>query len=412
MSEINFTPPEAARKAARTGLEQRRKYGRGGTAVGVARARDIANGKSLSPSTIRRMHSFFSRHEVDKKGKGWNPGSEGYPSNGRIAWNLWGSDAGWSFAKRVISQLESQKNRSETMSMVEKRVWEGGLRVERRSDTGEPVISGTAVVFNSLSKNLGGFHEIISPRAFDNFFETRSESGGQPDVAALWNHDVGSVLGRTPNTLQLHKDERGIHFRLTPPKSRPEIVEAIERQDVRGASFAFVVDSDSGEKWSRDEEGRSIRTVEKVSDFFEISLVLQPAYEATSLEVAKRSFSLYQRSVMDIKHRWSQAVSRIADFLESRQYPDTAHFRVGDKVFFQHEGAVVAGKVTSLMPEGVTGNELDEFNLLGIPNGPATVVQVYRLEGDNWVDTGRSMTKKYSLLTAMRDPDPQVVQKG
>jgi len=90
--------PAGARAEAKRGLEWRRQYGRGGTAVGVARARDIARGAELSPSTVKRMVSFFARHEVDKKGKGWSPGEDGYPSNGRIAWALWGGDAGRAWA--------------------------------------------------------------------------------------------------------------------------------------------------------------------------------------------------------------------------------------------------------------------------------------------------------------------------
>jgi len=96
------TPSDAMASNARRGLKLRSEYGRGGTAVGVARARDIANKKSLSDSTVMRMHSFFSRPRVDKKGKGWTPGSEGYPSNGLIAWLLWGGDSGarWAESKR------------------------------------------------------------------------------------------------------------------------------------------------------------------------------------------------------------------------------------------------------------------------------------------------------------------------
>ena len=83
------------------GLKWREEYNRGGTEVGVARARDISNGKNLSDDTVKRMHSFFSRHEVDKKGQGFQPGEDGFPSAGRIAWALWGGDAGqtWAAAK-------------------------------------------------------------------------------------------------------------------------------------------------------------------------------------------------------------------------------------------------------------------------------------------------------------------------
>ncbi len=100
--KINFTPPASVRAAAKRGLELRKKYGRGGTAVGIARARDLSNGKEMSPSTIKRMVSFFARHEVDKKGEGW-----GKDSNGYIAWLLWGGDAGWSWAKKVANQMDA-----------------------------------------------------------------------------------------------------------------------------------------------------------------------------------------------------------------------------------------------------------------------------------------------------------------
>jgi hypothetical protein len=99
-----YRPPQAARDAARRGLELRREYGRGGTAIGVARARDIANGRSLSLDTIGRMVSYFARHEVDQKGQGWSEGEPGYPSAGRIAWLLWGGDAGRAWAERVYNR--------------------------------------------------------------------------------------------------------------------------------------------------------------------------------------------------------------------------------------------------------------------------------------------------------------------
>ena len=87
-------PNDSMKAEARRGLEWRKEFKRGGTEVGVARARDIVNGKDLSRSTIGRMVSYFARHEVDKKGQGFSQGEDGYPSAGRIAWALWGGDAG------------------------------------------------------------------------------------------------------------------------------------------------------------------------------------------------------------------------------------------------------------------------------------------------------------------------------
>jgi hypothetical protein len=106
-SHISFSPPAAVRKAAKAGLKMRKEHGRGGTEVGVARARDLSNGTNISPTTARRMKAYFDRHEIDKQGKGWKPGSEGYPSAGRIAWNLWGGNPGRSWANKIVAQMNS-----------------------------------------------------------------------------------------------------------------------------------------------------------------------------------------------------------------------------------------------------------------------------------------------------------------
>jgi hypothetical protein len=93
---------------AKRGLELREKFGRGGTAVGVARARDISNRKNLSPSTVARMVSFFARHGVNE---GKNKLPNGDPSNHYIAWLLWGGNAGrtWANAKWNAIKREREK---------------------------------------------------------------------------------------------------------------------------------------------------------------------------------------------------------------------------------------------------------------------------------------------------------------
>jgi HK97 family phage prohead protease len=102
-------PNEAMREEAQRGLDWRSEYGRGGTEVGIARARDISNGENLSMETVQRMASYFARHEVDKEAEGFRPGEDGYPSNGRIAWALWGGDAGQSWANRILEQEDDER---------------------------------------------------------------------------------------------------------------------------------------------------------------------------------------------------------------------------------------------------------------------------------------------------------------
>lgn len=109
----SYKPTAAMIAEARRGLDWREEFGRGGTAVGVARARDISNGRELPLDTVNRMVSYFARHEVDKNGEGFSPGEDGYPSAGRIAWALWGGDPGQTWANAI-----AKENRDELETAV------------------------------------------------------------------------------------------------------------------------------------------------------------------------------------------------------------------------------------------------------------------------------------------------------
>lgn len=104
----SFEPTKEMAQEAQRGLDMREEFGRGGTEVGVARARDISNMRNLSFDTIQRMNSYFSRHEVDKEAEGFEVGEQGYPSAGRIAWQLWGGDAGRDYAKRIVERYATE----------------------------------------------------------------------------------------------------------------------------------------------------------------------------------------------------------------------------------------------------------------------------------------------------------------
>lgn len=115
IDDIDTKPSNAMAKTAARALEWRSEFGRGGTEVGVARARDIANRKNLSEQTIKRMASYFARHKVDKDGAGFEAGSDGFPSAGRIAWDLWGGDAGAGWAERKVAEFEAVRERAKRL---------------------------------------------------------------------------------------------------------------------------------------------------------------------------------------------------------------------------------------------------------------------------------------------------------
>lgn len=102
---IDFTPPKGAQEAAKRSLDVRKdkpESQKGMTPTGIARARDLSNGKTLSPETVRRMKSFFERHEVDKKGKSWDKQGPGWQ-----AWMGWGGDPGFAWARKVCKQMDA-----------------------------------------------------------------------------------------------------------------------------------------------------------------------------------------------------------------------------------------------------------------------------------------------------------------
>ena len=106
LKSVRRVAPAPARKAAREALAVRKSVSpsnKGGTLVGVARARDLANGRNLSLDTVRRMVSFFSRHSVDKTGKTWATKGKGWQ-----AWHLWGGDAGREWAEREVRKHEAR----------------------------------------------------------------------------------------------------------------------------------------------------------------------------------------------------------------------------------------------------------------------------------------------------------------
>lgn len=101
---ITFIPPLSVAKEARFGLELRSTQppsNRACTPVGIRRATQLANRQPVSVTTLKRMVSYFARHEVDKKGKNWGINSKGFQ-----AWLCWGGDAGRTWATGCLESLD------------------------------------------------------------------------------------------------------------------------------------------------------------------------------------------------------------------------------------------------------------------------------------------------------------------
>lgn len=119
MAKEGYKPTSGMQSAARRAikLKEQGKAKGAGTAVGWTRAGQLARGETLSLSTVKRMYSFFSRHEVDKKGKDWDNAEN--PSNGKIMWLAWGGDAGFSWSRKIVEREKNMKKSLTTNELVE-----------------------------------------------------------------------------------------------------------------------------------------------------------------------------------------------------------------------------------------------------------------------------------------------------
>ena len=103
-SDRMYTIPKAVQEEAKRALAWRKEHSRGGTPVGIGTARTLADGGQIGIKKVRHIAKYFPRHEVDKQGKGYTPGEDNYPSNGRIAWGLWGGDSAQTWASSIVER--------------------------------------------------------------------------------------------------------------------------------------------------------------------------------------------------------------------------------------------------------------------------------------------------------------------
>ena len=162
------------------------------------------------------------------------------------------------------------------------------FNIELREEGESRFVEGYASVFNSRSRDLGGFQEIILPGAFDGLID-------KSDVRCLLDHNPQrGILARSKNgqgSLHLSIDERGLKYEFDAPHTAlgDEVVEGLKRGDYSESSFAFRVQD---EQWTKEEDGTYLRTISKISGLYDVSIVQQAAYGDTS--VALRSLDEFK----------------------------------------------------------------------------------------------------------------------
>lgn len=249
------TPTDAMAAEAERGLAWRREFNRGGTSIGVARARDISNKKSLSLSTVKRMVSYFARHEVDKQGQGWSAGEKGYPSAGRIAWALWGGDAGRSWANKIADKSDEKMNSEYSTKHVP-------FALEGKELGAEGKFTGYASIYGNV--DYGG--DIVEAGAFKSALKS-----GAPMPKMLWQHNPSQIIGVWGG---LEDDSKGLRAKgrlLTKIQKGQEALVLLEAGAIDGLSIGYRV---TEHDYMSTPKG-TVRRI-KAADLLEISVVTFP----------------------------------------------------------------------------------------------------------------------------------------
>lgn len=259
MAEETFKPPAGAAEAAKRALRWLAdgKAGSGFTDVGRRRASQLANREALSLDTVKRMYSYFARHEVDKKGKDFDNTDD--PSPGRVAWDAWGGDAGFSWAKRIV---ESQKEKNVTATATAS-VFARIIKADKQED-GSLLVTGVA-----SDSSLDADEQVCDGRwlksAMPAWFRWGNIREQHSNIAA--------------GVATEYEDKDGQHW-VTARVVDPSSVKKVESGVLKGFSIGI-----RSPRVVRDEKAAGGRIVD--GEIVEVSLVDRPANPACTISLAK-----------------------------------------------------------------------------------------------------------------------------
>ena len=182
MAKEGYKPTSGMQSAARRAikLKEQGKAKGAGTAVGWTRAGQLARGETLSLSTVKRMYSYFSRHEVDKKGKDWDNSEN--PSNGKIMWLAWGGDAGFSWSRKIVNREKNMKKSLEVQEVIEE-------IKDMLEDVIKPVDTVIEIPEDTLSKSVDPKPEEETDEEMSKNYESDNEEEDKWDnlQKACWS---------------------------------------------------------------------------------------------------------------------------------------------------------------------------------------------------------------------------------
>lgn len=171
--------------------------------------------------------------------------------------------------------------KQQTHELRDVRINDSVLEVRTLEDSNKQVIRGYALKFNRPSEDMG-FTEYLNERCLDN--------ADMSNVVALLNHDSNYVLGRSGRNLKLEVDKTGLFFEIEPNDTSyaRDLMENMRVGIIDKCSFAFSI-AKNGDEWAEEENGRYVRTINKIDRLFDVSIVTSPAYDDTEAMLSQRS---------------------------------------------------------------------------------------------------------------------------
>jgi hypothetical protein len=230
--------------------------GSGFTDVGRHRASQLARSESLSIETVKRMASFFARHEVDKKGKDFDNLRE--PSPGRVAWDAWGGDAGASWSKRIVESVGEK-----ALMVSNANFFARIVKTDKRPD-GTLIVTGIAT-----DSSIDSDDQICDPewlaKAMPDWFRWGNIREQHSNIAA--------------GVATEYAEKDGAHF-ITAHVVEPSSVKKVETGVLKGFSVGI-----RAPRVVKDNKAAGGRIID--GEIVEVSLVDRPANPVCTLSLAK-----------------------------------------------------------------------------------------------------------------------------
>lgn len=287
-SHIDFTPPKGAQASAQRALEVRASKPpsqRGMTSTGLARARDLSNGETLSPETVRRMKAYFDRHEVDKKGATWKDQGKGWQ-----AWQGWGGDAGQAWASKVVRQM----NKADEAIKMHDVITGQSIALNESIEEDQGLYKGRAFKTLALgpvsSRSTGETIAEVSQELLEEFVKVFQDRKDFDPVIIDWNHNSSpftdgdkspEASGALGKIIDLEVKDGGLYAVPAYTEKGKKIVE--EHQGLLYSSPEFI----TGEVFSRD--GGDL--ISKLGQLLAITLTPRPQQQANKIDTIKLSES-------------------------------------------------------------------------------------------------------------------------